>query len=168
MIYFTSDWHIGHQNIIEYCKRPFPTADKMKHFILSNYNKTVTQEDTVYFLGDLAIVGPAQKNFIYTFIHSLPGTKHLILGNHDKLDAFDYEEVGFKTVHTALDIGDYILVHDPAKVIVDHTKRWLCGHVHTLFKKNRNGNVLNVGVDQWGFFPVSMEEVNKAFETDNE
>lgn len=163
MIYFTADWHIGHTNIIQYCNRPFVNADKMKHFILSNYMKTVQPEDTVYFLGDLTLVGPANKQYLFNFTRDLPGTKHLILGNHDKLDPFDYVEGGFQTVHTALDIGEFILVHDPVNCLIDHNRKWLCGHVHQLFKLNRVGNVLNIGVDIWGFFPVSIDEVRREF-----
>lgn len=163
MIYFTSDWHIGHENVIKYCNRPFANADKMRHTILGNYNKVVTEEDIVYFLGDMTLVGPANKQYLLNITKGLPGTKHLILGNHDKLDPFDYEEGGFMSVHTALDIGEFILVHDPVKSLVDHDRKWLCGHVHQLFKMNRTGHVLNVGVDIWGFFPVSIDEVRKEF-----
>ena len=149
---------------MEYCHRPFANTDKMRHAIIGNYIKTVTDEDTVYFLGDMTLVGPANKQYLLNITSRLPGTKHLILGNHDKLDPFDYEDGGFKTIHTALDIGEFVLVHDPARCIVDNTRKWLCGHVHTLFRKNRNGNVLNIGVDQWGFFPVAINEVRRYFE----
>uniref|UniRef100_A0A6M3IVM8 Calcineurin-like phosphoesterase domain-containing protein n=2 Tax=viral metagenome TaxID=1070528 RepID=A0A6M3IVM8_9ZZZZ len=149
---------------MEYCHRPFTNTDKMRHAIIGNYIKTVTDEDTVYFLGDMTLVGPANKQYLLNITSRLPGTKHLILGNHDKLDPFDYEDGGFQTVHTALDIGEFVLVHDPARCIVDSTRKWLCGHVHTLFRKNRNGNVLNIGVDQWGFFPVVINEVRRYFE----
>jgi calcineurin-like phosphoesterase family protein len=33
-----------------------------------------------------------------------------------------------------------------------------------VFKKAKNNTVLNVGVDQWGFYPVSIEEVRREFE----
>jgi calcineurin-like phosphoesterase family protein len=166
MIYFTADWHIGHTNIIQYCNRPFTNTDKMKHFIISNYIKTVQPEDTVYFLGDMTLVGPANKYYLITITQQLPGIKHLILGNHDKLDPFDYEEAGFQTIHTALDIGEFVLVHDPVKCLTAKDRRWLCGHVHTLFKMNRQNSVLNIGVDQWGFFPVSIDEVRREFDSE--
>ena len=52
MIYFTSDWHLGHANIIKYCERPFKSVSDMDRILIQNYNEIVDQDDTVYFLGD--------------------------------------------------------------------------------------------------------------------
>lgn len=163
MIYFTADFHFGHQNVIDYCKRPWTNANKMEQVLVANYRKLVTPEDTVYILGDLTLAGPQNRGYLDRIVEALPGTKHFILGNHDKFNPFVYVDAGFRTVHTALDIGEFVLVHDPVNCLVDQTRKWLCGHVHNLFKMNRHGNVLNVGVDQWGYYPVSIEEVRKRF-----
>jgi calcineurin-like phosphoesterase family protein len=138
----------------------------MEQTLIARYRQVVTVEDTVYFLGDLTIKGPQHRAHLEWVVDQLPGTKILILGNHDKFDPFVYEDVGFQTIHTALDIGEFVLVHDPVKCLVAKDRRWLCGHIHTLFKMNRHGNVLNVGVDQWEFFPVTIDEVRRTF--DNE
>jgi calcineurin-like phosphoesterase family protein len=135
----------------------------MEQVIISNYRKVVSSSDTCYFLGDFTIKGSQHRAHLEWLVDQLPGTKILILGNHDKFNPFTYVDVGFQSVHTALDIGEFVLVHDPALCNVDKSRKWLCGHIHNLFKMNRNGNVLNVGVDQWGFFPVTIEEVRKMF-----
>ena len=87
--------------------------------------------------------------------------KILILGNHDSLKPFTYIDLGFESVHTSLELSyngkDYVLVHDPAASCIDRNRIFLCGHVHDLFKIQRN--VINVGVDVWNFFPVSMEQI---------
>ena len=163
-IWFTADQHFGHENIIEYCNRPFPRLGKMEQAIIGNYRKVVAPEDTVYILGDLTIKGPQHRGHLEYILEQLPGNKHLILGNHDKFDPFVYVELGVLTVHTALDIGDYILIHDPVLCHAVNNRKWLCGHVHTLFKMNTHGNVLNVGVDQWCFFPVNIDYVNMMFD----
>ncbi len=148
--------------MIDYANRPFSRVGKMNYGIISNYRKVIKDTDLVYILGDVTIVGPQHRASIEHFLSQLPGTKILILGNHDKFDPFTYVDMGFQSVHTSLDIGEFILVHDPAVSMVNVNRNWLCGHIHTLFKRRKN--VLNVGVDQWGFFPVSIEEVRKEFE----
>lgn len=163
MIWYTADQHFGHENMIKYCNRPFMSAAKMDNAMIDRYRKVVSPEDTVYFLGDFSIKGPQYLGYHEYIMKQLPGNKILILGNHDKVNPFTYMELGFLHVHTVLDIGSYVLVHDPAMSVVDDSRLWLCGHVHTVFKMGKRGTVLNVGVDQWGFYPVSEEEVRKEF-----
>ena len=50
--WFTADTHLGHQNIIKYCNRPFKTLDEMDTAIIRNWNERVDPDDTVLVLGD--------------------------------------------------------------------------------------------------------------------
>jgi calcineurin-like phosphoesterase family protein len=162
MVFFTGDQHFAHENIITFCSRPFHGIGKMNYGIISNYRKVIKEDDIIYFLGDLTIIGPQHRAMIEHLLSQLPGKKIFILGNHDKFDPFTYIDMGFLSVHTSLEVEEFILVHDPAVSVINSKHKWLCGHVHTLFKKQ--GNVLNVGVDQWGFYPISIEEVRREFE----
>lgn len=56
--WFTSDFHLGHQNIIRYCSRPFHSTGEMDEGILGNLNSMVRQNDVLYFLGDFCMGGP--------------------------------------------------------------------------------------------------------------
>ena len=155
MIWFTADQHFGHENVIKYCQRPFRNSNHMTEVLQGKYNARVTPEDTVFFLGDLTL---SNSPFIIEgILKRLQGTKVLILGNHDKLDALRYVDVGFQSVHTSLVVEEFTLVHDPALSAVDRNRQFLCGHVHELFKRQRN--CLNVGVDVWDFFPASIGDV---------
>jgi calcineurin-like phosphoesterase family protein len=158
MIYFTSDQHFDHINVIKYCDRPFKDIKTMNNTIIKNYNNIISNEDIVYMLGDFSLYGPTHKLAVEVFVQKLRGQKHLILGNHDRLSPSQYLEIGFLSVHTTLILDDFILVHDPALSILDKSKICLCGHIHNLFK--RINNVINVGVDVWDFNPVSIEEIN--------
>jgi len=80
-IFFTSDWHVGHANVIKYSKRPFKDCDHMHKVLINNYNNTVPEDGICYFLGDM---GFCSAEFLTRILAQLNGTKILILGNHDK------------------------------------------------------------------------------------
>jgi len=162
MKWATADWHLNHEEIIHYCNRPFNRLHRMNSTLIQRYNKTIEDGDDVYFLGDLTIMGPSHKGSLENFMRAIPkGNKYLILGNHDKFDPFVYVELGFRSVHTYLQVEEFHMTHDPAVCQVANVP-WLCGHIHTLFKRQKN--VVNVGVDVWEFFPVSFDELRKEFQ----
>ena len=39
--WFISDTHFGHENIIQYCNRPFTCADEMDEYMVDQWNKCV-------------------------------------------------------------------------------------------------------------------------------
>lgn len=158
MIWFTSDTHFEHANIIQHCNRPFKNVQQMNKLLIKQYNSVVEQEDTVYFLGDLTIKPRSYKSALRDIVQNMKGTKHLILGNHDYFEPFDYVEIGFNSVHTKLEIFSMILVHDPATAYTTD-KTVLHGHVHNMWKKKNNA--INVGVDVWDYKPVSFIEIRK-------
>lgn len=80
-IFFTSDWHIGHQNSIIFDERPFKNLDHMHRVLINNYNSTVPENGVCYFLGDMGMCGSGE---LAKVISQLNGTKILVLGNHDK------------------------------------------------------------------------------------
>lgn len=55
MIYFTSDTHFFHNNIIKACNRPFASVEEMNDGLIKNWNNTVSPKDTIYHLGDCAL-----------------------------------------------------------------------------------------------------------------
>ena len=80
--WFTSDLHIGHQNILSYCpwNRPFDAIEEMNESLVEMWNKDVKEGDLVYFLGDFAM----KFTFVEEFLPRLNGDKVLVSGNHDK------------------------------------------------------------------------------------
>lgn len=92
-VFFTSDCHFDHANIIKYCSRPFESADEMNRQLILNWNKVVQWDDTVFILGDFCF---GQKTRWEKILPQLNGNKYLILGNHDKLKYIP--ENGFEAV----------------------------------------------------------------------
>ncbi len=192
-IYFTSDQHYGHHNIIRYCARPFTDVNHMNEELIRLHNETVAPNDTVYHLGDFSM----NKAFVKPILERLNGEHYLIMGNHDathrchhknkhdkKVNAYAlYYQAGFKTIseYDILKIAneDVLLCHLPFSE--DHAEfepRYkefrpkdqgqflLCGHVHTAWKIK--GRQINVGVDQWDFKPVSLEQIAELIKVKGE
>lgn len=62
MIYYTSDLHFGHKNIIQLTSRPFSSVEEMDEVLIKNWNSKVTKNDLVYILGDFTWYNSAEKN----------------------------------------------------------------------------------------------------------
>lgn len=180
-LFFTADLHFFHDNIIDYCGRPFKNSKEMNKELVDNWNSTVKSNDIIVVVGDLSIGRPRG---LYDLVKKLRGRKILVLGNHDDFSFQKYLKMGFESVHTFLEIGikyssgvDSVYVaHDSAVYNVLESKYdnpfMVCGHVHTFFKSKKG--CVNCGVDIWDFKPVSYdilaqeynESINKEFEID--
>lgn len=80
-IFFVSDTHFGHANILGFCNRPFKNVEEMNHVLIKNWNKKVPTDGLVFHLGDFAWGGyPFWKNIR----SQLNGEIILIKGNHDE------------------------------------------------------------------------------------
>ncbi len=141
----------------------------MNETIINNYLHHVSDNDVVFFLGDLTIKrGSSSKPLIANIFKNLPGNKHLILGNHDYFTKKFYkEECGFLSVRKKIRTSKYILVHDPAHFTIkeiNSNKQLIHGHVHSLiprfkFTKNsklKKAEMYDAGVDANSFFPVPL------------
>ena len=165
MIYYTSDLHLGHENVIEMCRRPFSSITEMDEAIIENYNKRVHANDTVYFLGDLMFRNSCAPE---EYLRRLKGKKILVLGNHDKtwigkVTLSDYFEDVQRLLVINTGQGKATLCHFP---MLDHEGRYLIhGHIHNNTDMGywryiaRSERMLNAGVDVNGFAPVTIEEL---------
>lgn len=52
-IYFTSDLHFGHENVIRFDDRPFASVEEMDAELIRRWNAKVDRGDLVYVLGDM-------------------------------------------------------------------------------------------------------------------
>lgn len=134
MIYFTSDLHLGHINIISHCERPFDSVLAMDSTIIDHINNTVSSQDHLYILGDFSFRG---KNPIeYRRLIKCKNI-HIILGNHDKPNKFiPYVGMHFTTVQAVKEITykqqKIFLSHYPHRSWPSsHRGSWmLYGHTH--------------------------------------
>jgi calcineurin-like phosphoesterase family protein len=159
MIFFTSDTHLGHTNIIRYCNRPFASIEEMDETIINNWNNVVDDNDTVYHLGDFSFGNP------YHYKKRLKGRIELIAGNHD----FKYEcRKIFDRVyelHTIkIENKTIVLCHFAMRVWPkSHFNAWhLYGHSHGMLEPF--GKSFDVGVDGNNFTPVSFETIRHVMD----
>ena len=169
--WFTSDYHLGHKNIIKYCKRPFKSLEQMNKTIIRNHNERVKKEDFVFHIGDFCFKnssgkrGEGIKIFAKEWESKLNGKIIHIKGNHDRNNST-------KTIIERLTIGygnkRINLVHKPEMADINY-KINFTGHVHEKWeiKKVRKDfdftDCINVGVDVWRFYPVTFDEIIKRY-----
>ena len=95
MNFYISDLHLFHKNVTragkDYDDRPFENLEEMHALIKEKWNAKVTNGDTVYILGDMAMRG-TQENLI-AFVSTLKGHKVLIKGNHDDIRDLRYKQL---------------------------------------------------------------------------
>lgn len=174
MIWFTSDWHLHHFNIIKYCNRPFFTTAEMNEKIKLNFLEKVKEGDTVYYLGDLSFKkGDWFKRYCLNYFPYVPAEMIFLYGNHDKMKPDEYMEIGFKEV-TKDPISLYVngttllLTHEPAE-IDDTDIVNIHGHVHdkwkTTFLSGKKTLGVNVSVEVWDYYPVSIDDIFNEIET---
>lgn len=172
MIYFTSDLHFYHENIIRHTHRPYGTAEEMNRGLIRNWNAKISAGDTVYILGDFTMKGPALATAV---LSQLRGTKHLIRGNHDKfVDHSSFDSSLFASVQDYCEVvyanTRFILFHYP---IMEWNGMFrnsihLHGHQHNHedynFQNLQQGiRRFDVGVDANYMSPVSVEDILTFF-----
>jgi calcineurin-like phosphoesterase family protein len=54
-IYFTSDHHFGHENIIKFTNRPFGSVEDMDQELIKRWNSGVNTYDKIYDLGNFRL-----------------------------------------------------------------------------------------------------------------
>ena len=169
-VFFTSDIHFGHSNIIKYCRRPFASVEEMNEKIVRNWNEKVSREDEVFILGDLSFMSAYATRLLMLRMN---GKKYVIVGNHDKklfkdrelANCFewikDYAEIQYRGI-------PIVLFHYPIAMWNGrfHGAMHLYGHVHNgqdyyAFLKGRmtGDGSYNVGMDVNDFAPVDIEEL---------
>lgn len=173
--FFTSDTHFGHSNIIWMCKRPYKDVEEMNKALIDNWNSIISEDDTVFHLGDFAFGGSTLWNGI---LDQLNGKIILIQGNHDRKNLRQGFMNRFELVAPQMQIeidGRAVYLNHYPFLCYGGTYRgekdavWqLFGHVHS--HPGSTGKDFDrlvylfpyqydVGVDNNNYRPISWQEV---------
>lgn len=117
MIWYTADLHLGHNNIIKYCKRPYLSNDDLAYCkstnkwedledirisdkaieamdsdIIDSINRYVDVDDTLKIIGDFCSWFPRKKyvDRVVSYLDRISCNRvELIYGNHDLIDEIE-------------------------------------------------------------------------------
>lgn len=177
-IWFTSDLHFGHRNVIRFCNRPFADEKEMGQALIQNWNNVVRDNDIVFVLGDTFWFNNSRD--IQKILFKLKGkTIYMIPGNHDDFES--YHRVDDPRIVLCQDIVCLWITHEnkPKREIwMSHypmmtwphreNGAWqLFGHIHSNQDRTEgvdqdlplHWNQLDVGCDFWDYEPVDLREL---------
>lgn len=182
MIYFTSDTHFGHKNIIKLTQANFSSIEERDALIIKNI-AALKGNDTLYILGDLSWYNAPKTIEIF---RQFKCRIVVIKGNHDSTETLNrlLREDLIDSWHYYLELkGDLIapaslicLMHYPIEEWNGYFKSssaHLHGHIHG--KKFRNVpnerpdgrlniNRFDIGVDANNYAPIKLQTVLDVLE----
>ena len=190
-IYFSSDFHFGHVNLVRGCSawedkaacRNFDTLEEHNEILIQNINKMVSQDSILYCTGDWAMGG---FDNVWRFRKRLNvKTIHLVLGNHDnairnnKIVLTDTGYMNLQNLFTSVNdiiskkIGGQrmFLCHYPMRAWEKASKGSWClvGHEHgRLPDYEVNGvkiKTMDIGIDTHSEFrPYHFDEIKEIMD----
>ena len=178
-VFFISDFHMFHSNVLKFDNRPFKDIHEMHHEIETRWNSVVGSNDIVIFLGDLDFAKSREKDYVKGIVYSLNGTTHIVLGNHDKRK--DIEAIGkFETISDYLEVS---IKHIQDNKVI--TSLFCCmhyplfqwnkkhfgsfmvhGHSHTMCNDSelhKNNKIIDVSCNGINYTPISYTEIIDKF-----
>mgnify|MGYP006935470701 CR=1 FL=1 len=157
-IFFTSDHHFNHINILSHCQRPFSSVQEMDEEMISRWNSVVKEKDEVYYLGDFTLGNWATA---WSYIKRLKGKIKFIEGNHDWrwFSKLSNEQKLLPIHELKYNHNTFVLCHYPLR----GWNKSFRGSYHLFGHEHGNmlpyGKSFDIGVDCWDFYPVSIEQV---------
>lgn len=162
--FYIADQHLFHENIIRLSNRPYHSIEEMHKDMIKKWNRKVSDDDTVYILGDVSL-GHSEQ--VISIFKKLKGKKVLVLGNHDHkcLRNPKFKQL-FEEITPYKEIVDdnyrVILFHYPIEEWNGYFRNsiHLYGHVHI-----NDGNLkeiknrYNVGADKLNMEPCTLKEI---------
>ena len=179
-LFLTSDHHFKHDNIIQFCQRPFESVEVMNAELIRFWNEKVPPDADVINHGDLCWTG--NIDYIEWLVQSLNGRIHLVLGNHDLKNKLDrrviaeiFERKGGSVSDMLMTIVrqdnnqqvlscHYPLLFWPPNTIMTH------GHIHSGPTSNASEVApfhpmrYDVGVDNSNYAPMSYVELKNIID----
>jgi calcineurin-like phosphoesterase family protein len=170
-LWFISDTHFSHANIIQYSNRPFSGPGEMDEIMVKLWNERVRPSDHIYHLGDVSMMRPKHIKHI---LDRLQGHKRLVRGNHDIYKTKEYIEAGFEEIYGVRVLDNIMFTHIPIHPnSMGQFRANVHGHTHNSqegrfppvcrIKENKAEWVpyINISVEVTDYHPIDFEEVRQ-------
>ena len=163
MIWFISDTHFGHSNLQwdSHGGRP----PKFEELIYRNTTGVFAPDDTLVHCGDVYL-GNHGKEMTRQWLSTLPCTKILIRGNHDKESYSAYLRQGWNAVVDGAVFTAYgksfFVTHKPMEYVSSSIDFNVHGHLHN---SGHRGELVNDGrhillsCEYCDYRPISMKKL---------
>ena len=157
-VFFWSDLHFFHQNILKYQpNRPWANVEEMNEAIITNWNRKVPEGSTTFVLGDVALGGKTRGNDVANLLRRVKSQILLVPGNHDN---YIFDNKGcMEQIRVLPPLKEITLIDGSERqhVVLCHFPilswhrvgqgAWhLFGHTHGNLKTNP-GRSMDVGID---------------------
>lgn len=164
MMYFSSDWHLGHgnehQGIIVFERNQFKTIQEHDDYVLATIRQWANKwapGSTFWFLGDF---GDPQYFWILNIIRSFGHEVHFLLGNHDHFDEEELKRyVDYIHPYPIYLSQKLVVSHYPVAVYEDQIN--VCGHLHSA--KLADINHINANIHIAKYQPISEKHFSTIF-----
>lgn len=179
-LFFTSDTHFGHANVIKHASRPFVDIKEHDEMLVKNWNSVVPSDGIVIHQGDFAMKLRSDK--LKWILETLNGDIYLVKGNHErdvmrKAWAREY----FIDIQERYDIevlddnGNFSDGNRRFNVIIAdhypmlswnrkyHGSYHTYGHTHGNLKRHPDVRAYEVGVDINDYLPIEYRKLMDIF-----
>jgi calcineurin-like phosphoesterase family protein len=170
MDYFSSDWHLGHYNIMRVANRPFSSVEEMDNTIMDNMITPLKKGDNIYFIGDIGYNKETIEEALKR-IHKKKINFFWILGNHDmKFPLGEFEQYCHTITPSLIIKREHTVIHLNHFPMMTWEKSFynsfhLYGHLHTNsveleeVEKRQTGKAFNVNLEFNDYKPYNLHDI---------
>lgn len=166
-IWFSSDLHLNHENILTFesgvpgragVRPEFSNVEEMNEVLIERHNQYVKPGDKWYCLGDLGW----KESLLDEQLKRMNGKKRLLLGNHDCYKMSFYMK-HFQKIGLERRMEGLLFCHRPAFMAEHeaHIKGNVHGHIHE--RNIDDKRYLNLSVEQTNYAPVNLDTILAHF-----
>lgn len=157
-VFLIADPHFFHDGIIQHCNRPFASVSEMNEAMTEAWRAVVRPGDEVIVVGDFA--HRADPGNLHKLFSSLPGDKHLVVGNHDGPATMALPWKSIRDVaYTTIDSQRVVLCHYAWRTWPGIRRGALMLYGHNHGRLPGNSQSMDIGVDVLGFGPVRLSAI---------
>lgn len=163
MVYFSSDFHLGHNSILKY-RTKFSSIEEHDNHIFEKVNK-LNKRDDLYILGDFIFDSPKIEDYLKIF-SKMPVKIKLVMGNHDSVSLYNQNIASNILIQLPLfSYKNYWVSHCP--IHPDELRnRYGNIHGHLHFAELNDNRYFDVGLDKNNYDVVSLDTIKEYFKKD--